>query len=199
MGETHSIGGREIKEKVFTVDIPFRNKLGNDLLPDNLKGPGLVVDRIDVAAPFGFIDVSPKPPIRVDYMSSTVFRLRIRAPQVTYEGPLVVTFGSGASDSINLNIQKTTLRYAGNISELENSGMVINMQKGQIFKRSVQLYKILSYGSTLNEVAVNEPFEIVSTEPRLPLTVDKKDSYIIGIYIKAPQYNYAGSIDLAFK
>lgn len=199
MGETHSIGGREVKEKIFTIDIPFRNKLGNDLLPDNLKGPALIVDKVSVADPFKLLDITPKPPQEVGYMSSAVFKLKIKAPEVNYEGPMVVTFGSGATDSVNLNIQKTTLTYMDQKTELENSGMIINMQKGQIFKRSVQLYKILSYGSKLESISVNAPFEIVSTDPKLPVQIDKKDSYILGIYIKAPEYNYAGSIDLAFK
>ncbi len=199
MGETHSLSGKEVREKVFEVYIPFQNKLGNDLLPDNLKGPGMSVSRITVAPPFELVSASPRLPVQIDYMSKVIFTLRVKAPDVTYEGPLVVSFGNEQAESVNLNLKAINLHSKGRSLELENSGMIINMQKGQIFKRSVQLYKIFSFGDRITGIEVNDPFGVVSTEPALPLSVDKKDSFILGIYLKAPDFNYAGTVEITFR
>ena len=121
------------------------------------------------------------------------------APDVTYEGPLVITFGNELADMTNLNIQAVILNYNGQRMELENSGMVISMQKGQIFKRTVQLYKIMKFGEALSSIEVNAPFQFISAEPTVPLKVDKKDSFILGIFMKAPDYNYAGNLEITLK
>jgi hypothetical protein len=199
MGETHSIQGRAVKEKIFQVEIPFQNKIGNDLLPDNLKGPSISLNRLTVAPPFQLVDFDPKLPVEIGYLSRTVFKLRVRAPDVTYEGPLAITFGNELADTVNLNIKAILLNTKGQQLELENSGMIISMQKSQIFKRTVQLFKIMKFGDSIAQISVNKPFELVSTEPTLPLTVNKKDSYILGIFIKAPDYNYAGNLEITFK
>ncbi len=199
MGETHSLTGREVRDKVFELSLPFQNKIGSDLLPDMLKGPKLTLNRIDVLPPFQLLEVSPKPPIDIEYMAKTFFRLKIRAPEVTYEGPLAISFGNEPKETVNINISKMTLANGANKVDLEDSAMVVNMQKGQIFKRSVQLYKILSYNDSVSGISLNAPFELVSTDPKMPFRLDRKDSYIMDLYIKAPDFSYAGTLDLVFK
>ena len=198
MGETHSLMGREVKDSIFELSLPFQNKIGSDLLPDMLKGPKLTLSRIDVSPPFQLVEVSPKPPVDIEYMGKTVFKLRIKVPEVTYEGPLAISFGNEPKETVNINLSKITLSRDGNKVDLEDSAMVVNMQKGQIFKRSVQLYKIMSYNDSVNSILLNHPFELVSTDPKMPLILDRKDSYILDLYIKAPDYSYAGTLDLVF-
>ncbi len=199
MGEMHSIGGREVNGNVFELSIPFQNKIGSDLLPDMLKGPKLALAKIEVSQPFQLLDFSPKLPLEVEYMEKVTFKLRIKAPNVAYEGPLTINFGNEPKETVNLNISRITLSTNGRSTELEDSAMVANMQKGQIFKRSVQLYKIMSYNDAVNSISVSSPFELVSVDPKVPFRLDRKDSYIIGIYIKAPDFNYAGDLVISFK
>ncbi len=199
MGETHSLMGRDVREKVFEINLPFQNKIGNDLLPDMLKGPKLTLGRIDVSPPFQLLEVSPKPPVEIEYMAKTMFKLKIKAPDVTYEGPLAISFGNESKETVNINISRITLSSGETKVELENSSMTVNMQKGQIFKRSVQLYKIMSFNDAIRGVSLNAPFELVSTDPKMPLKLDRKDSYIMDLFIKAPDFSYSGTLDLVFK
>ena len=199
MGETHSIAGRVVDQKIFEIEVPFQNKIGNDLLPDHLKGPKMTLNKISVSPPFELVESTPMPPVEIAYLSKTIFKIKIRAPDLTYEGPLVITFGNELADNVNLNIQGVVLFSKGQKTELENSGMVISMQKGQIFQRTLQLYKIFSLGDTVSTLHVNAPFEMVSTDPKIPLKVDKMDSYILTMFIKAPDYNYAGNLEFTFE
>ena len=196
MGNAHGIDGMDVDTPEFEVTIPFQNKMGSGLLPDNLRGPPLRITRITVAEPFGLISVSPQLPVDVPYMGRTAFRIRIRAPQVTYEGPLSISFGNDAAENITINIKKVTLHYRGRSVELEESSIGASMQKSQLFKESVQLYKVVSFGDTVSRVEVSKPFELVNTDPPLPLKADKKDSYILGMYMKCPDFSYAGDLDI---
>ncbi len=200
MGETHSLAGREVKGGTFELALPFQNKIGSGLLPDMLKGPGLTLSSIEVSPPFTLLGISPKLPQEVAYMQKVVFRLMIKAPEVAYEGPLAVSFGNEPGETVNLNISSMVLEAKGTKVVLEDSAIVANMQKGQIFKRSVQLYKILGYQDTLSSISVSSPFELVSTDPpELPIRLDRKDSYIISLFIKAPDSSYAGTLEIEFK
>ncbi len=199
MGETHSIGGKKVDSRVFELSIPFQNKIGSDLLPDNLKGPGLSLAKIEVSQPFRLVSSAPGLPLDVDYMSKVVFKLRIEAPEVTYEGPLTINFGNEQKETVNINISRMALMANGSSIELEDSGMAATMQKGQIFKRSVQLYKVLRYRDQVGGIAVSQPFELVSTDPKVPFALDKKDSFIVGLYIKAPSFSYSGALDVTFR
>lgn len=199
MGNSHGMDGIKTDSSVFDLNVPFQNKMGSNLLPDNLKGPSLTISKITVAEPFKLLDVEPKLPVQVDYMSRTVFKLRIKGPDVTYEGPLSLNFGNETNDNVGINVQKIVLNHNGKKVELEESGVTATMQKSQLFKHSIQLYKILSFGETLNAVEVDRPFELVSTDPKLPIKIDKKDSYIMNFYLKCPDSSYAGNLEFNFK
>ncbi len=199
MGEMHSIGGKDVNERVFELSIPFQNKIGSDLLPDMLKGPKMSLAKIEVSQPFQLVEFSPRLPLDIGFMDRVTFKLRIRAPDVTYEGPLTINFGNESKEVVAISIEKILLTGKGHTVELEDSAMAMGMQKGQIFKKSVQMYKVFSYGDTVRSIEVSKPFEVVNTEPKTPFRLDSKDSYIVGIYIKAPDFSYAGTLDIFFK
>jgi hypothetical protein len=199
MGEMHSIGGKTVSERIFELSIPFQNKIGSDLLPDMLKGPKLSLAKIEVSPPFQLIEFSPKLPLDIGFMDKAIFKLKIKAPDVTYEGPLTINFGNESKEVIAMSIDKIMLTAKGRTVDLEDSSMTMGMQKGQLFKKSIQLYKVFSYGDTVNAIEVSKPFELINTEPKLPFRLDTKDSYIASIYIKAPDFSYAGSLEVSFK
>lgn len=199
MGNSHGLNGIKVNDAIFNLDIPFQNKMGSELLPDNLKGPNIQIGKISVNEPFKLLDINPKLPVEVPFMSKVVFNLKIQAPDVRYEGPLSLSFGNEPMDTVNISVKKIMLHYKGRSAELEDSKIVSNMQKSQVFKHNIQLYKIMSLGDTLNRIEISKPFEIVSVEPKLPIKADRKDSYIISIFIKSPQASYAGDVDINFE
>ena len=199
MGEVHGMRGLASTSKVFDYELPFQNKIGSDLLPDEVKGPPMKVTEIKVKEPFKLLEISPALPISVPYLSKTMLKLRIEGPEVNYEGPLTIEVASDSGDKVSINIQKIMLHNSSSVIELEDSAIIFPMQRGQVFKKDVQLYKILPYKSALNSIEVNEPFRVVSTEPKIPLVLDKKGSYVISIFMKAPDFSYAGILDLTFK
>ncbi len=198
MGGTHQIKGMEVKGSTFDIRIPFNNRIGNENLPDNLKGPNVVLSKITVDPPFRLVDVSPALPAQVEYLAKVVFTLRIAAPDMNWEGPMNVSLTSEPSNNVTVSIKTVTLHYKDKSVELEDSGVTSSMQKSQTFKQNVQLYKIISFGDEVGKVEVNEPFQIVSTDPALPIKADRKDSYIMGIYMKCPEFSYAGDLDIKF-
>lgn len=198
MGNSHAIDGMHVTEAEFDVNIPFQNKMGSGLLPDNMKGPKMVVSAITVADPFKLVHISPELPVEVEFMSKAMFRIRIRAPNITYEGPLSINFSNEASNSVTISLKKVTLHYKDRDVELEDSAVTSTMQKSQLFMEKIQLYKIISLGDVVNSVEVSRPFEIVSTDPKLPIKADRKDSYIVSLYMKCPDFGYAGDLDITF-
>ena len=196
MGGSHQIKGMEVEADTFEIRIPFNNRIGNENLPDNLKGPKIVLSKITVEPPFRVIEISPALPAEVDYLGKVVFTLKIAAPDMNWEGPMNVSLTSEPSNNITISIKKVTLHHGERLVELEDSGVTSSMQKSQTFKQNLQLYKIISFGDEVNRIEVNEPFAVVSTEPVLPIKADRKDSYIISLYLKCPQFSYAGDLDI---
>lgn len=199
MGEVHGMRGLVTGSRIFSFELPFQNKIGSDLLPDEVRGPPMKVTEIKVKEPFRLLGISPALPVSVPYLSKTMLRLSLEGPEVNYEGPLSIEVASDSGDKVSINIQKIILHNGSTAIELEDSAIIFPMQKGQVFKKDVQLYKILPYRGALNSIEVNEPFRVVSTEPKIPLVLDKKDSYVISIFMKAPDFSYAGILDLTFK
>lgn len=198
-GDTHALGGREIKEQVFDLDIPFQNKMGSGLLPDNLKGPEITINEIKVEKPFELVKASPQPPLNIAYLGSTHFKLKIRIPTPNYSGPLAITFGTDSKDNVNIDVERMVLIDGTKRTELDGTKVNMILKKQQIIRRDIQAYNILKHGRTVHEVKINKPFEIVSIDPPAPFTVDKKDSYVLKMYIKCPEFNYAGPMEISFK
>ncbi len=197
-GDVHSLGGREVGE-TFDIDIPFKNKMGSGLLPENLKGPDVTISSITVDKPFELIAINPGLPAEVPYMSESRFALRIKSPGGSYNGPLMVRFETGSTDNIDVSIARIMLSKGAKRVELESSASSMNIKKGQVFRRDIQLYKVLSLGDRINNIEVSRPFALVSTDPALPLSIDVKDSYILKMFIKCPDFSYAGELEIAFR
>ncbi len=198
MGNSHAIDGMHVSKPEFDIDIPFQNKMGSGLLPEGMKGPKMVVSAIAVAEPFRLVDVSPKLPVEVGFMSKVIFRIKVRAPDMTYEGPLSINFGNEASNNVTISLKKVTLHHKDRDVELEDSAVTSAMQKSQLFCEKIQLYKVVSLGDVVSRIEVSRPFEIVSTDPKLPIKADRKDSYIVSLYMKCPDFSYAGDLDITF-
>ncbi|MDE1768211.1 MAG: hypothetical protein KGH67_03790 [Candidatus Micrarchaeota archaeon] len=196
MGNPHSLSGFVVSTDTFDYEIPFQNKMGSDLLPDNLKGPKVTIKNITVSEPFALLEVTPKLPADVEYMSKMVFKLKIAAPKVAYDGPITINFGNAPIDNIAIDIRKIRLSYKGKSTDVEESRMAATMLKSQVFKKEIQLYQIASLNDTISNIEVNGPFELVSVTPKLPITADKKDSYLVSLFIKAPQSSYAGDLEI---
>jgi hypothetical protein len=197
--DVHAINGREITEEVFQLDIPFHNKIGSGLLPSHLKGPDMTINDILIEKPFELLESSPKTPLNVPYMASTPFTLKIRAPKGSYSGPLSITFSTDSKDNVNIDVKKMTLIDGQKTTDIEDTATNMILKKSQIIRRDIQVYKILKYGRVVEKVEINKPFEVVSTDPATPFTVDRKDSYIIKIFLKCPDFNYAGPMEISFR
>ncbi len=197
-GDIHSLPGRDV-DKTFIVNIPFKNKMGSGLLPDNLKGPDVTINSITIDRPFELLEVSPELPCNVPFMSEEKFTLRIKAPEGSYNGPLLVRFDTGNKDSIDIKMSRIILTHGTKSVELESGATSMNVKKGQVFRRDIQLYKILSFDQKINSIEVSKPFGFVLSEPNVPLVVDKKDSYVMNIFIKCPDFSYAGELEIKFK
>ncbi|MGC8479046.1 MAG: hypothetical protein ACP5M9_00010 [Candidatus Micrarchaeia archaeon] len=196
-GDVHSLPGMDVDE-TFTFQLPFQNTIGNGLLPDNLKGPTINVEKITVEKPFTLLDINPKLPTEVPYLTKMKFDLKIKAPEGNYSGPMLIKLETNSKDNIDLNISKIILTTNNKKVELEESMFSMNIKKGQPFKKDIQLYKVLSYNTKVSVVKINEPFEIISIKPGVPFILDKKDSYVANIVIKAPNFNYAGEMEIGF-
>ncbi len=197
--DVHSLGRKELDREVFTLSIPFQNKLGGGILPDNLKGPNMTVSEIKVDQPFELLDVSPVLPVEVGYMSRREFTLRIKAPAMNYEGPMMIRFGTESRDNVSINISRIMLFDGEKKVELESSATDMIIKKSQAFRRDVQLYKILGYGRTVDSIEVVAPFSLVDSDPRVPFKIDRKDSYVATLYIRCPEFNYAGELEIRFR
>ena len=196
MGAVHGIPGITSEKQVFYLNIPFQNKMGSNLLPSDLKGPSMTIKEIKVGLPFKLLDTSPQLPAEVPFMGKTVFRLKVEGPSVNYEGPMSITMNDEPADNIGLNIRSIVISKGNKRVALENSSMRLSLQKGQIFKTELQMYNILQYNDKISRIKVTPPFTVESTDPMAPTTLDKKDSYIMKIYVKAPDSNYTGDLEI---
>jgi hypothetical protein len=197
----HSMQGMEVKEKVFSIEIPFKNKSHTDMLTEAAsfkaeKAKPLNIKGIEVGEPFRLVSVSPTTPVSVDADQKIDFKLMVEAPEHNYTGPINVSFLSDSIETIHIEISKTILVLNGKRTEIETSSRILNLPRGQIFGEKVQLYKAMSYGDTLSSIEVETPFRFVSSEPKLPLKIDDTNSYILEIYIQGPDQPYAGPLEI---
>lgn len=196
--DVHSLKGMKVNDATFEYALPYQNKLGSGILPENLKGPSVNISAISIETPFTLLEVTPHLPKEIAYMESLVFNMKIKAPDTNYTGPLSIRLETESKDEIDLHIEKIILVNGQKRIELNDSLENIATKKSQIFRKNIQLYKVLSYGNRVNMVQVNKPFEIVSLNPQPPFTLDKKDSYVLSMLIKSPEFSYAGSLEILF-
>ncbi|MGC8538026.1 MAG: hypothetical protein ACP5MZ_03545 [Candidatus Micrarchaeia archaeon] len=201
MGAVHTLLGLESESRDFEVDIPFHNRseaaekmrdvLGSTIIEEKLRIDGITVD-----PPFKLLGVDPAPPKELANGESVVFKLSVEAPEQSYSGPMQVRFTDAPKERVRVEINKVTLIREGRKVNIENSELVMELEKNQIFKNSIQMYKILSLGDEVKSVEVNKPFNFVSSDPKLPFKVDNENSYIVVFYIQAPEISYAGPLEL---
>ncbi len=199
MGDRHSLNGMQVGGGVFEVKIPFKNKTGSDMLSDEVKRPDLRIESASVSQPFELADVKPALPIAVKYMQSVELTLSLRAPKVPYTGPISITLNEKSSSVVRLEISKMVAMRNGKSFNLEDEPSVASAQKGQVLRRDVQLYRFMKFGDKVSGISVNKPFAMAGSEPKAPFAIDKPDSYIASIYILAPDYGYAGPLELTFE
>ena len=196
--DVHALQGMEFDKEEFELKIPFKNTMGSGLLPDNLKGPEITIKKVSVDSPFQLVGLSPETPLSVGYLESTNFNVRLRSPSPNYTGPVTVSFETDTSENVNIDLNKVVLIKDNIRREIEDTAANMILKKSQIIRRDIQVYKILKYNQAVSSVKANPPFEIVSSEPAAPFTIDRKDSYVIKLFIKCPDFNYAGPLEITF-
>ncbi|MDE1857165.1 MAG: hypothetical protein KGH98_03740 [Candidatus Micrarchaeota archaeon] len=199
-GRMHTRDGFQITENPFTVEIPFQNVDGGTLFQFKSQAPEpLNVSKIEIAQPFVLESVSPGLPFQIKSGEKQVFSIKVRAPDYSYSGPLSITFTTQDQQLVHVEINKVVLHTPDKTVEIEKSAVMFNIPKGQIFKNDVQMYKAFSFGAQIKEARMSDPFKLVSSDPKMPFTVNVENSYIVSFYIQAPDSDYAGSLDVFLK
>lgn len=202
-GEAHKAPGLKTDKRIFDITIPFHNRQDStDMLMHLLKSSVLEeieIKEIDVAAPFKLVSVEPVPPSRIPYGEKIDFKLAIEAPSYNYKGPLEVSFVENEPEKVRIEINKVVLVKGSTKASVPNSEMIMEMRKSQVFKIDVQLYKILSYNDKVSQISASVPFNFVSSMPQPPFIIDNRNSYVVSIFIQAPEINYGGPLELYFK
>lgn len=198
-GSMHQLDGMDVKERIFECTIPFRNKTHTDMLTDAAgfraeKAKPMVINGVEVASPFKIIGVEPAMPATISADEKIDIKLKLEAPDYAYAGAMNLSFLSDMVETIHVEIQSVILNYKGRSIEVETSSRVMSLQKGQIFQEKVQMYKAMSFGDKLSGVTLEAPFKLISTEPKLPFTIDDPNSCIATFYIQAPEKGFAGKL-----
>ncbi len=204
-GQMHAMDGFQVSEKRFTITIPFQNKTQQDALQqyaalkEKFKAqevPPITISSIQLSDPFKFVSVEPTTPITVKSGEKVEMKVTGEAPAYGYSGPITVTLNSSEARMVKIQINKVILTTEHKSVEIENSGVILNMPPNGIFKNSIQMYKALSYGDAVANVTASPPFELEGSEPKLPFTISEPSSYIVTFFIKAPDVDYAGPMEI---
>ncbi len=194
-GALHSIPGFEIDGDTHDVIIPFTNHgAGLSFLKDQNKKE--IIDSITVSDPFKIDLIAPELPMAVNTGEKVDIHIKIKNPDYNYSGPLTIKFGSASNAEIHLELQKVVLNAKGKSIKVSESGEVKRIGKGDIFESSVQMLRAFKKGDAITSVSVNKPFLFVRSEPELPFSIESDSSFIVIFYIKAPDFDYAGSLEL---
>jgi hypothetical protein len=203
-GSMHAIEGFEVKENPFVITIPFQNKTSQDAiqfeaLRQKFKAqeqPPVVITGIQVSDPFKLLSIEPQLPLSIGSGQRITFNITAQAPDYTYTGPITVTLTSEEGGFIKVQINKVIVNTPMKSVEIDNSGVILNMPKGGIFKNAIQMYKAMSYGERVDKATIQKPFEFVSCDPKLPFTINEPSSYLVTFYVKAPDVDYAGPMEI---
>ncbi|MEM3216051.1 MAG: hypothetical protein QXS17_04000, partial [Candidatus Micrarchaeaceae archaeon] len=63
----------------------------------------------------------------------------------------------------------------------------------------VQLLTILHEGDKVKTVRASAPFSVIKTEPQTPFEVASSNSFVVSIYLKSPDQNYSGPLEITFE
>ena len=100
-----------------------------------------------------------------------------------------------SQNAVHISISSIKLAREGRSVEIEGSGRSLYIEKGEVFKQDLQVRSVLHEGEMLNGIQVSKPFEFVKAGTALPVKV-LGDSFVISVFIKAPDYNYSGPLEI---
>ncbi|MCL4404761.1 MAG: hypothetical protein M1544_03825 [Candidatus Marsarchaeota archaeon] len=195
----HGLPGRKLDSQEFELKIPFSNKNYEELSFLKKQDNTETITNIEVREPFKLISVNPNPPVSVKSGESMEFILRIKAPDYNYSGPMVVKFVQKPAEMVHIELPEIIAVNGAKRVKVNEHGEVKSLEKGSNFEVSMQMYRVFTYNDTVKSVRVNKPFEFFGSDPKLPFTIDDKSSYVASFYIKAPDFDYAGNLELTFE
>lgn len=196
-GAIHTLKGVESDDKIFTVTIPFSNKNNNNLsfLKKQEKTPEIIKE-INTTKPFRIVSVSPELPIEIPDSESKELGITVEGPDFNYSGVLTLKFKSKVEPKVHVELPDVYIIRGNKRVKANNSKQLYNLMKNQIFEVSVQMYRLLTFNDTVERVSVNKPFGFEGCSPKLPFRIDDKSSYVVTFMIKAPEFNYSGSLEI---
>jgi hypothetical protein len=198
-GKMHQMEGFTVKEKTFDITIPFENKNSGVFAIPGLKlqkKEDETIKTIEISDPLKVIKVDPQVPFILKPGEKANIKVTIERPDYAYDGPITITMGTEAPNAIKIEISKQVIKYNGVSVEIPNTAEIMSTEKSNIFKKEIQLLKAVTYGSEVKGISANKPFNLVSTDPKLPFKVDDTNSFIVAFYIQAPDFSYAGPLEL---
>lgn len=197
-GAMHPLPGKAIHSRSFEFELPFSNRSDDDGLSflKHQARPSEVITGIEAAAPFKVVSVEPGLPVSVADGQKITLKLMLEAPDYNYSGPVTIKMGAQAAEQVRIEIPEVAVIANGKRTKVTEHGEIKVLGKGAEFETSVQMYRALSFGAKVSSVSVNKPFAFVRSEPHLPFTIDNKSSYVVSFTIRAPDFNYAGPIEL---
>ncbi len=197
-GRMHALPGMELRERRFSYELPFSNTSTEDALTflKSQKREPEVIEKLEVSGPFTLVSVEPKPPVSIGQGQKVTFRLLIDAPDYGYSGPATIKLGAHVVEQVRVEIPAVVVKANGKSVNVLEHGEIKVLQKGSEFEESVQMYRALGYGSRVSKVAVNKPFEFLRSEPALPFTIDDKSSFVVAFFFRAPEFDYAGPLEI---
>ena len=202
-GQIHSIEGLDSTESVFSVTIPFTNRPYSNYLTDYLSEEHVIkasefdpinLKSIEAAPPFKIISIEPKLPTKIGPEERVEFKINIQGPEINYMGPMTLEFTEENKEFIHIEITNTTLNFKGKEAVVDSSLNMLNLPKNSIFGEGIQLLRALDYGTKVESISVNDPFKFEGAFPKPPFTINDKSSFILTIYLKAPESNYSGPL-----
>ncbi|MGC8478723.1 MAG: hypothetical protein ACP5NE_02235 [Candidatus Micrarchaeia archaeon] len=200
-GEIHSTEGVEAKGRVFTVTVPFTNRrYSNALVDAGIIKAGdfepVKIKSINALPPFKVISIEPQLPREIGLEERVEFKISIEAPDYSYSGPMTLEFVEQSKELVHLELTSVIVKAIGKEIVAESSMNMFNIPKNQIFQQNIQFLKILDYGTKVESITVDKPFEFEGSEPKLPFLINDASSFVVSLYIKAPDSNYAGPLTL---
>jgi hypothetical protein len=198
LGEQHTSTGFQVMENPFQYELPFQNKSQLKIvsfLPAQEQMP-MRIKEVSVKAPFALDTLSPKLPIALKNDEKVVFKMRIRPPDYNYEGPLGIEVVPDKTDTIHVEITDTLINAPGSAQTKAQAKLILNVPKMQVFMQKINVPQLLVSGATISKIEVSKPFNIVGSEPKAPFKITEGSGHIVTLYLQAPDFNYAGPIEI---
>lgn len=194
----HQLEGMQVKTPQFEINLPFSNRNSGEFAIPGLKlqkKGDETIKAIEISEPFKLISTVPAMPLVVKPGQKVDIKINVERPTFGWEGPIAVKLIAEAPDNIKVEITRQIMRGKNGEFEIPNTAEIMSIERGNIFKKEIQMMKAISFGTEVRKVEVNKPFKLVSTDPKLPFKIDDSNSYIVAFYIQAPDFNYAGPLE----